>query len=85
LYLDVVVREDRSVYTKDQQVFEWAAMRYPVVRKARGQVYDEMGRLEEHARQWTGPFAFIPTRLPRTDWEQRSPAEVGSLLFPIGD
>jgi protein associated with RNAse G/E len=82
LYLDVVVREDHTVYTKDQQVFEWAALRYSAVRKAREQVYAEMDRLEAQARQWSGPFALIPTRLPRTDWEQHSPAEVGSLLFP---
>lgn len=82
LYVDVVVREDRSVYTKDHQVFEWAALRYPIVRKARSKVFEEMDRLEAQAKQWTGPFTLIPARLPRTDWERLSPAEVRSLMFP---
>ena len=84
LYLDVVVREDLSVYTKDQQVFDWAALRYPKVRQARARVYEEMNQLEDQAKHWTGPFALIPTRLPRTDWEHRSPAEGRDLLFSTG-
>lgn len=84
LYLDVVVREDRSVYTKDHEVFDWSAMRYTKVRQARANVFKEMNRLEDQARRWTGPFTLIPTRLPRTDWTQQTPADVRKLFFPPG-
>ncbi|GAC1374574.1 MAG: hypothetical protein NVS2B12_30250 [Ktedonobacteraceae bacterium] len=80
LYIDVVVREDYSVYTKDQEVFDRAALRYPVVEYARQQSFEVLDWLEEHARHWTGPFTLIPRQLPRTDFEQLTPQEASASL-----
>lgn len=84
LYVDVVVKEDLSVYTKDHQVFDWAAMRYPIVRRSRQQVFEEMDRLEAQARQWTGPFTLIPKQLPRTDFETLSAADIPDSMRLTG-
>ena len=76
LYIDVVVREDYSVYTKDHEVFDRAALRYPVVEESRKIAFETLDRVEEHAKHWTGPFAVIPRRLPRADWEKLSPQTI---------
>ncbi|GCE18890.1 DUF402 domain-containing protein [Dictyobacter kobayashii] len=56
LYIDAVVREDYSVYTKDQEVFERAAKTYPIVEQARRQSFEALDWLEEQAKIWGGPF-----------------------------
>jgi len=40
LYIDVVIREDGSVYTKDQEVFDRAALRYPIVEESRAKAFE---------------------------------------------
>lgn len=76
LYIDVVIREDGSVYTKDQEVFDRAARRYPIVEESRQKAFETLDRVEEHARHWTGPFKVIPRRLPRADWNKLSVKEI---------
>jgi len=83
LYLDVVVRDDHSVYTKDHEVFERAAQRYPAVEEARSKVFEAMNQLEEQANNWTGPFAIIPARLLRTDWQALSAAELHAAISSL--
>jgi hypothetical protein len=75
-----VVREDYSVFTKDQEVFERAAHRYPIVEQSREQSFATLNRLEEQAKQWNGPFSLFPRALPRTDFEQLSPDEAATAL-----
>ncbi|WP_322480450.1 DUF402 domain-containing protein [Thermogemmatispora sp.] len=76
LYVDVVIREDFSVYTKDQEVFERAAQRYPLVEQVRQRSFEVLAWLEEQAKHWSGPFAAIPRRLPLVDWERLSVEEM---------
>jgi protein associated with RNAse G/E len=83
LYIDVVVREDYSVYTKDHAVFERAASRFPVVKQARKKSFEVLYWLEKQATNWTGPFERIPHQLPRTDFEKLSPDEASALLRAI--
>jgi protein associated with RNAse G/E len=80
LYIDVVVREDYSVYTKDQDVFHRAAQHYPIVEQSRQKSFEMLDWLEEQAKRWTGPFAIIPRSLPRTDFEQLTPEEAATIL-----
>jgi protein associated with RNAse G/E len=80
LYIDVVIREDYSVYTKDHEVFDRAARYFSIVEQSRQKSFEVLDWLEEHARQWTGPFASIPRRLPRTDFERLSPDEASAVL-----
>ena len=72
LYIDVVIREDGSVFTKDQEVFDRAARRYPIVEESRQQAFAALDSVEEHAKHWSGPFEVIPRRLSRTDWDTLS-------------
>jgi protein associated with RNAse G/E len=76
LYVDVVIREDYSVYTKDQEVYERAALQYPIVAEAREKSYEVLDWMEEHAKKWTGPFQVMPRRLPYTNWDDLSEAEI---------
>lgn len=85
LYVDVVVREDYSVYTKDQEVFDRAARRFPVVEQARQKSFEVLDWLEQHAKNWTGPFKRIPRLLPRTDFERLDSGEAGSILQAISE
>jgi len=80
LYIDVVVREDYSVYTKDDEVFDRAAVRYPIVEQSRKKSFEVLAWLEEHAKYWTGPFTVMPRNLPRTDFEALSPDEASAIL-----
>jgi protein associated with RNAse G/E len=80
LYVDVVVRKDYSVYTKDHEVFERAARHFPIVEQSRQQSFAALDLLEAQARSWSGPFACIPRTLPRTDFETLSPDEAGTIL-----
>jgi len=80
LYIDVVVREDYSVFTKDHEVFERAAHRYPIVEQSRQQSYVALNQLEEQAKRWSGPFSLFPRSLPRTDFERLSPDEAAIAL-----
>lgn len=83
LYVDVVVREDYSVYTKDHEVFERAAKAYPIVEQARQKSFEALDWLEEQATQWTGPFEKIPRQLPRTDFETLDMHEAKDILQRI--
>lgn len=80
LYIDVVIREDYSVSTKDHEVFDRAALRYPIVEQSRKQSFEVLDWLEEQAKRWTGPFAVVPRRLPRTDWESLSQEALAAAL-----
>lgn len=80
LYVDVVVRTDHSVYTKDQEVYERAEQKYPIVAESHQKSYEVLDWLEEHAKHWTGPFAVIPRQLPRTEWDDLSVEEIRELL-----
>jgi protein associated with RNAse G/E len=81
LYVDVVIRKDGSVYTKDQEVFDRAAQRYSIVEQSRQKSFEMLDRVEEHAKHWTGPFTIIPRHLPRTDFEQLSAKEARAELL----
>jgi len=76
LYIDVVIREDGSVYTKDQEVFNRAALRYPIVEESRQKAFETLDWVEDHARRWTGPFEVIPRRLSRADWNDLSAVKI---------
>ena len=80
LYIDVVIREDYSVYTKDQDVFNRAALRYPIVEQSRRKSFEVLDWLEEHAKYWTGPFAMMPRQLSRTDFASLEPEEAQSIM-----
>ena len=80
LYIDVVVREDHSVFTKDQEVFDRAALRYPIVEESRQKAFEALDWVEEHAKYWTGPFAVMPRHLPRTDWETLTTREIHTAM-----
>ncbi len=80
LYVDVVIREDYSVYTKDQEVYERAADKYPIVAESRLKSFEVLDWMEAHARQWTGPFAVMPHQLPRTTWDDLSVGEIRELM-----
>jgi protein associated with RNAse G/E len=80
LYIDVVVREDYSVYTKDHEVFDRAAQRFPIVEQSRKKAYEALDLLEKQAREWTGPFEHMPRLLPQVDFAQLSPEEAAAVL-----
>ena len=80
LYIDVVVREDYSVYTKDHEVFDRAAQRFPIVGQSRKKSYEALYQLEEQAKMWTGPFEYMPRLLPRVDFAQMGPEEAAAVL-----
>ena len=80
LYIDVVIREDGSVYTKDQEVFDRAAQRYPIVEQSRQKSFEVLDWLEGHAKKWTGPFSTLSRRLPRTDFETLDVEEIKAVL-----
>ncbi len=80
LYIDVVVRADHSVYTKDHAVYARAAKRFPVVQQAQQRAFAELDWLEGQAKAWTGPFRLFPARLPITDFERYSPEEAARVL-----
>ena len=85
LYIDVVARVNVveqngvEVYTKDHEVFDRAALRYPIVEQSRKQAYEALDWIEEHAKHWSGPFAVIPKQLPRIDFEMLTPAQVRAV------
>ncbi len=80
LYVDVVMREDRSVFTKDQAVYDRAAKRFPIVEESREQAYKWLDFVEQHARTWTGPFSIMPHRLPQTDFVTLGDDEIRKVL-----
>lgn len=85
LYIDVVIREDFSVYTKDQEVYDRAARRYPIVEQSRKQAFETLDWVEQHAKNWTGPFAVMPRSLPVTDFERLSPQEAQRIMQSLVD
>ena len=80
LYVDVVIREDHSVYTKDHEVFDRAAKRYPIVEESRQKSFEVLDWVEQHAKNWTGPFTVMPQHLPRTDFESMSGEEARRVI-----
>jgi protein associated with RNAse G/E len=74
LYIDVVVRPDRSVFTKDHEVYARAMGVIPTLAEMRDRAFAELDALEGHARAWTGPFAHIAAHLARADWQTLDPA-----------
>lgn len=74
LYVDVVIGADRSVATKDQEVYGRAMTHNPALAPLRERAFAELDALEADARAWRGPFHAIPDRLIRTDWELLDPA-----------
>jgi protein associated with RNAse G/E len=80
LYIDVVIRGDYSVYTKDHAVFERAAQHYPIVEQSRQKAFEVLDWVETQAKNWSGPFACIPRNLARTDLEQLSGEEARAVL-----
>jgi protein associated with RNAse G/E len=83
LYIDVVIRADYSVYTKDQEVFDRAALHYPIVEQSRQKSFEVLDWLEQHAKHWSGPFCAIPRQLPRTDFETLTPDEAATSLRAV--
>jgi len=83
LYIDVVVREDYTVYTKDHEVFDRAAKRYPIVEESRQKSFEVLDWLEKQAKNWTGPFMHIPRLLPRTDFETLCPTQASTSLQAV--
>lgn len=70
LYLDLVVREDRSAYSKDQDVYDRAEQAIPALREERAAAEETLRWLEMWAAKWTGPFAHVPAALPRQDYHK---------------
>ncbi|HAT46917.1 MAG TPA: hypothetical protein DDW33_01145 [Ktedonobacter sp.] len=85
LYIDVVVRPDYSVYTKDHEVFDRAARYFPIVEQSRKKSFEVLDWLEKHAKHWSGPFKLIPRLLPRTDFETLSPGEASTILQALSE
>ena len=83
LYIDVVIREDFSVYTKDQEVFDRAAKSYPIVEESRQKSFEVLDWVEEQAKQWSGPFAIMPKFLPVTNFEKMSPEEAQAVMREV--
>jgi protein associated with RNAse G/E len=80
LYIDVVVNEDYSVYTKDHEVFDRAARYYPIVEQSRQKSFAALAQLEEDAQNWTGPFAYVPHQLSRTDFHLLESDEASAIF-----
>jgi protein associated with RNAse G/E len=75
LYVDVVVRADRSVFTKDQEVYDRAMLKHDALVAMHDEVFRELAALANHAEHWTGPFALISDHLARDDWHTLDPAD----------
>ncbi len=73
LYVDVVVGADRSVSTKDEEVYRRAERAHPHLAALRERAFAELEGLAEHARAWSGPFAPIGERIVRADWHDLDP------------
>ena len=73
LYVDVVVRADHSVITKDQEVYDRVMRHNPEVAALHDDAFRELDALAAQAVAWTGPFAVIDAHLLRTDWETLDP------------
>lgn len=86
LYLDLVVLEDRSAYTKDQEIFDRAEQEIPVLREERAAAEETLRQLEAWAADWSGPFAHVPGTLPRLDYHDLSPAspDLAALAASLG-
>ncbi len=73
LYVDVVVRADRSVFTKDHEVYGRAAVVNPHLAELRAEAFQALDTLEAHALAWDGPFAAVVAHLDRLDWQTLDP------------
>lgn len=78
LYIDLVVRGDRTWYTKDQEVYDRAERAHPELRALRPAAAATLRQLEEWVAAWSGPFSDVPSALPRTDWHHLDP---GSPIY----
>jgi hypothetical protein len=74
LYLDLVVRRDRTWYTKDHETYDRAEQVIPQLRELRPDAEETLRWLETWVAAWSGPFAHVPDTLPRTDWHLLDPA-----------
>jgi len=76
LYIDVVVRADRTVYTKDHEVYARAEAMNPLLIDMHADAFRELDALAAHAEAWTGPFTAIGPQLIRTDWHTLDPSSI---------
>jgi protein associated with RNAse G/E len=79
LYIDVVIRSDRSVFTKDEEVYARAMRVLPQLVELHDDAFRELATLAAHAQAWTGPFAAIGPHLARTDWATLDPSSATYL------
>jgi hypothetical protein len=70
LYLDLVVRADKTWFTKDHDHFDRAEQAFPALRAERAAAEATLAQLERWAADWSGPFRYVRDSLPRTDWHQ---------------
>lgn len=73
LYLDVVVRADRTAYSKDHEVYDRAEQVIPALREERAAAEETLRWLEVWAADWSGPFAHVPAALPRLNYHELDP------------
>lgn len=73
LYLDLVVREDKTWFTKDHDHFDRAERVIPALRAERLAAEATLAQLVAWAEDWSGPFRYVRDTLPRTDWHQLDP------------
>lgn len=81
LYLDLVVREDKTWFTKDHDHFDRAEQVIPALRAERPAAEATLAQLAAWAEEWSGPLRYVRERLPRTDWHLLDP---GSAEFAAG-
>lgn len=86
LYLDLVVRSDRTAYSKDHEVFDRAEQEIPTLRLERAAAEETLRWLEAWAKGWSGPFAHVPAALPRLDYHDLDPAspDLAALVAALG-
>ncbi len=73
LYLDLVVRDDKTWFTKDHEVYDQAERLIPVLRAERPAAEATLEQLAAWAQEWSGPFRYVRDTLPRADWQLLDP------------
>ena len=73
LYVDVVVGDDYSVYTKDEEVYERAMRHNAELAELHDRAFSELVALADHARNWTGPFTAIAPTITQLEWQLLDP------------
>ena len=61
-------------------MFDRAARYYPIVEQSRQQSFAALTQLEEDAQNWTGPFAYVPRQLSRTDFHLLESDEASAIF-----